>query len=251
VTVAVGLVHAATAAAYLFLFVVAVGEVRSARRVTSFGAALTLMFLGCGMHHAVHAEHALIFGRASSPLVLAGLLVAAVPSAIFLALRLEAMRGGRGDRFLGGTPAWLALAPTALGAFAGILVLAALAEGPSPVTDVPGLASNLVFLLCLLLFLSIEAGASDERLAAIAADRPPIATALAHFAWGTRQYLLVTTVFGLIVAVLDSVALWLLGVPLALTWGFSRSSPTTSPTSDSSSAWCRPRSSPCSRAGRS
>ena len=117
--------------------------------------------------------------------------------------------------------------------------------------SVAGLASNLVFLLCLLLFLSIEAGASDERLAAIAADRPPIATALAHFAWGTRQYLLVTTVFGLIVAVLDSVALWLLGVPLALTWGFSRSSPTTSPTSDSSSAWCRPRSSPCSRAGRS
>jgi len=58
-TVAVGLVHAATAAAYLFLFVVAVGEVRSARRVTSFGAALTLMFLGCGLHHAVHAEHLL------------------------------------------------------------------------------------------------------------------------------------------------------------------------------------------------
>jgi AI-2 transport protein TqsA len=85
--------------------------------------------------------------------------------------------------------------------------------------SVAGLASNLVFLLSLLLFLSIEAGASEERLAAIAADRPPIATALAHFAWGTRQYLLVTTVFGLIVAVLDSVALWLLGVPLALTWG--------------------------------
>jgi predicted PurR-regulated permease PerM len=85
--------------------------------------------------------------------------------------------------------------------------------------SVAGLASNLVFLLSLLLFLSIEAGASGERLAAIAADRPPIAAALAHFAWGTRQYLLVTTVFGLIVAVLDSVALWLLGVPLALTWG--------------------------------
>jgi len=116
--------------------------------------------------------------------------------------------------------------------------------------SVAGLASNLVFLLSLL-FLSIESGASGERLASIAADRPSIAAALAQFAWGTRQYLLVTTVFGLIVAVLDSVALWLLGVPLALTWGFSRSSPTTSPTSDSSSAWCRPRSSPCSRAGRS
>ena len=145
-TVAVGLVHAATAAAYLFLFVVAVGEVRSARRVTSFGAALTLMFLGCGLHHAVHAEHALVFGRATSPLVFAGLLVAAVPSAIFLALRLEAMRGGRGDRFIAGTPVWLALAPTALGTFGGVLVLAALADGPSVVTDLPGLVSNLVLL---------------------------------------------------------------------------------------------------------
>ena len=36
---------------------------------------------------------------------------------------------------------------------------------------------------------------------------------------GTRQYLLVTTVFGLIVAVLDTVALSILGIPLAVTWG--------------------------------
>ena len=108
-----------------------------------------------------------------------------------------------------------------------------------------------VFLLSLLLFLSIESGASGERIASITADRPPIAAALAHFAWGTRQYLLVTTVFGLIVAVLDSIALWLLGVPLALRGGFWRSSPTTSPTWDSSSAWCRPPSSPCWQAARS
>ena len=50
-------------------------------------------------------------------------------------------------------------------------------------------------------------------------DRPKIVEALGHSAWGTRQYLLVTTVFGLIVAVLDTVALALLGIPLAVTWG--------------------------------
>ena len=49
-------------------------------------------------------------------------------------------------------------------------------------------------------------------------DRPRITEALAHFAWGTRQYLLVTTVFGLIVAVLDWIALVILGIPLAITW---------------------------------
>jgi AI-2 transport protein TqsA len=86
-------------------------------------------------------------------------------------------------------------------------------------SSVAGLASNLVFLLALLLFLSVEAGGTGDRLASIAADRPRITEALAHFAWGTRQYLLVTTVFGLIVAVLDTIALALLGIPLAITWG--------------------------------
>ena len=112
-------------------------------------------------------------------------------------------------------------------------------------SSVAGLASNFVFLLALLLFLSVETGGAGDRVASIAAERPRIAEALGHFAWGTRQYLLVTTVFGLIVAVLDSIALALLGIPLAVTWGLSRSSRTTSPTSGSSSGWCRPRCSGC------
>jgi predicted PurR-regulated permease PerM len=86
-------------------------------------------------------------------------------------------------------------------------------------SSVAGLASNFVFLLALLLFLSVETGGAGDRVASIAADRPQIAEALGHFAWGTRQYLLVTTVFGAIVAVLDTVALALLGIPLAVTWG--------------------------------
>jgi hypothetical protein len=69
-----------------------------------------------------------------------------------------------------------------------------------------GLASNFVFLLALLLFLSVGSGGYEDRPASIAADRPGVSGALGRFAWGTRQYLLVTTVFGLIVAVLDSIA---------------------------------------------
>jgi predicted PurR-regulated permease PerM len=85
--------------------------------------------------------------------------------------------------------------------------------------SVAGLATSLVFLLALLLFLSVESGGYGQRLAQIEADRPRITAALERFAWGTRQYLLVTTVFGLIVAILDSIALALLGIPLAITWG--------------------------------
>jgi AI-2 transport protein TqsA len=82
-----------------------------------------------------------------------------------------------------------------------------------------GLATSLVFLLCLMLFLSVEAGGVDQRLAAVAADRPQLETALRSFAAGTRSYLVVTAVFGLIVGVLDGGALWLIGVPLPVLWG--------------------------------
>lgn len=89
----------------------------------------------------------------------------------------------------------------------------------SVLASVGGLVSNIVFVLSLLLFLSIEASAAPARLAEIAQDRPAVAVALADFARGTRRYLVVTTVFGLLVAVLDTVALMLLGIPLALVWG--------------------------------
>ncbi|MEU6151909.1 AI-2E family transporter [Actinosynnema sp. NPDC047251] len=85
-------------------------------------------------------------------------------------------------------------------------------------SSVGGLASNIVFLLCLLLFLSVDAGSTGARMAVIAADRPEVAAALAKFAAGTRSYLVVSTVFGLIVAVLDGVALAIIGIPLPILW---------------------------------
>jgi AI-2 transport protein TqsA len=89
----------------------------------------------------------------------------------------------------------------------------------SVLTSVTGLATNLIFLLALLLFMSVETSASDRRLAIIAEDRPAVAGALGSFVSATRTYMLVTTVFGLITAVLDTFALWLMGIPLALLWG--------------------------------
>ena len=82
-----------------------------------------------------------------------------------------------------------------------------------------GTLSSLVFLLCLMLFLSVDAAGIERRLAAVAADRPQLESALRSFAHGTRSYLLVTTVFGLIVGVLDAAALAVIGVPLPVLWG--------------------------------
>lgn len=86
-------------------------------------------------------------------------------------------------------------------------------------SGVTSVLSNLVFLLALLLFLSAEANGLPARMAEIAADRRAVVQALHGFAHGTRRYLVITTVFGFIVAVFDTIGLALLGVPVALLWG--------------------------------
>nr|WP_228069577.1 AI-2E family transporter [Actinomyces bowdenii] len=68
-------------------------------------------------------------------------------------------------------------------------------------------------------FLMFDTAKIETRAAALNLLKPELATALAGFAASVRSYWLVSTIFGLIVAVLDVVALWILGVPLAITWG--------------------------------
>ncbi len=86
-------------------------------------------------------------------------------------------------------------------------------------SGVVGLSGNVVFLLSVMLFLTIESGGFRAKLAVLAAARPHTAAALERFATGTRRFLVVTTVFGLLTAVVDTVALLALGVPLAVLWG--------------------------------
>ena len=82
-----------------------------------------------------------------------------------------------------------------------------------------GALSNTVFLIAVLLFMCIDAVEYPARLALSAAQRPQVVGALRDFATGTRRYLWVTTVFGLIVAVIDTLVLWALGIPLPFLWG--------------------------------
>ena len=84
---------------------------------------------------------------------------------------------------------------------------------------VTSLLGNLVFLLSLLLFLSIEASGAGTRLALLARDRAPIAAAFTGFTRATRRYMGVNTVFGLLTGLVDAVVLALMGVPLAVLWG--------------------------------
>lgn len=85
--------------------------------------------------------------------------------------------------------------------------------------NVAGVLSNLFFIVTLLLFMAFD-GAQTKPLMAWAREHRPDATdAMASFARGTRTYLGVSAVFGLIVAVIDTVALWAMGVPGAFVWG--------------------------------
>lgn len=79
--------------------------------------------------------------------------------------------------------------------------------------------SDLFFVATLLVFLAFDS-AQVSRLAAGAREhRPQLVDALASFASGTRSYLGVSAVFGLIVAVIDSAMLWALGIPEPFVWG--------------------------------
>ncbi|MBF6160490.1 AI-2E family transporter [Nocardia cyriacigeorgica] len=81
-----------------------------------------------------------------------------------------------------------------------------------------GVFSNLFFVMALLLFMAVDGMTIGRRMRIVRRVRPDIAYALTSFVRGTRRYLVVSTVFGVIVAVLDGGALWLLGVPLPVLW---------------------------------
>jgi predicted PurR-regulated permease PerM len=81
------------------------------------------------------------------------------------------------------------------------------------------LVGNLVFILTLILFMTIDGSQFPRHLTAAREARPTLIGAMETFAHATRSYLIVSTVFGLIVAVLDTLALALIGVPAPGVWG--------------------------------
>lgn len=91
------------------------------------------------------------------------------------------------------------------------------------VTDIFGgllsTLSDLFFILTLLLFLAVDGVAFPINLRTMQGAHGRFAEAMASFAIGTRRYLVVSTVFGLIVAILDVGLLYLLGIPLPWLWG--------------------------------
>lgn len=130
-TMAIGGVSAVLGTVYLTLGVIAAQELISSRRtygMSRFGLGFILMASSCGPHHILHAMHVL-HGHDISGVVAAATLLALPPGVVFVALRIEAMLGGRGDRFVSGTPNWLLVIPAMSLIGVGSMIARSLSDG--------------------------------------------------------------------------------------------------------------------------
>jgi hypothetical protein len=75
-------------------------------------------------------------------------MVALPAGLLWFGLRFEAFRGGRGDRFIAGTPAWVALTPTALGIYVTALAAGAIALLHRPdLSQIPLVIPNIMLVI--------------------------------------------------------------------------------------------------------
>lgn len=74
-------------------------------------------------------------------------------------------------------------------------------------------------MVTVVVFLAFDASGIGPRLEMIRQARPRVAEAMQTFARNVRKYWIVTSLFGFVVSVFDVIALSIIGVPLAVTWG--------------------------------
>src|SRR5205823_11599560 len=134
---AVALVNIALGVAYTSYGIITALEMKNDWRsfgFSHFGAAWIAMAFTCGPHHFDHGLHVLADGRAGT-LDLLGVLIGLPAGVIWLSLRIEAFMGGRGDRFILGTPRWLrAIAPLSVVYLAMVVVSSLVILVRHPVT---------------------------------------------------------------------------------------------------------------------
>ena len=112
-----------------------------------FGAAWIAIAFTCGPHHLVHGIHLLNAGTHAGVIDLAVVLIGFPAGVTWFLLRVEAFRGGRGDRFISGTPAWMMALPTLAGVYVTAMVAAAVGIGVTTPHELVVVAPNLLLVL--------------------------------------------------------------------------------------------------------
>ena len=95
--------------------------------------------------------------------------------------------------------------------FAGILT--------SALGSVTNIVTLLTVIIVMIFMMAFDTDTFGGRERALKRHQPRIWHSIADFIEGVRRYWVVSTIFGLIVAIIDVVALEFLNVPLALVWG--------------------------------
>lgn len=111
-----------------------------------FGMAWIAMAFTCGPHHLEHGLHVAIAGRDGGPLDLFAVLIGFPAGLTWFLLRVEALRGGRGDRSIAGTPRWVTALPALSLLYVVVLAAAALQVLGSGARFSPRLTPNLLLL---------------------------------------------------------------------------------------------------------
>ncbi|HVF19639.1 MAG TPA: hypothetical protein VNA14_05300 [Mycobacteriales bacterium] len=124
-TVALGVLSLVLGTVYVGYGVITIVDLRrgwSEQGLSHFGLAWVCMAFTCGPHHLEHGLHLLLADRAGGGLELLAVAVGAPAGIIWFLLRVEATVGGRGDRFVSGTPAWLRALPWISAGYAVLMV---------------------------------------------------------------------------------------------------------------------------------
>jgi predicted PurR-regulated permease PerM len=77
---------------------------------------------------------------------------------------------------------------------------------------------GLILVLAYVIFMAADAAFVPALIAELAQRRPRLASSLDAYAVGVRRYVVVNTVFGIFIAILDGLILLALGIPGPLTW---------------------------------
>lgn len=86
-------------------------------------------------------------------------------------------------------------------------------------TNVSMVAGLLTTVVMAVFFVAMDSMGIDRRMLMLLDVKPSLSAAIGGFAGGVRRYWIVATIFGLIVAFLDVIALAIIDVPLIWVWG--------------------------------
>lgn len=148
-TLAVGLLNLLLGTVYTSYGLMTIVDLRrgwATRGPSHFGFAWLAMAFTCGPHHLDHAAHVLLTDRSGGGLDLLAVAVGLPAGVTWFLLRVEAMWGGRGDRFIEGTPRWLLVSPV-IGAIYSAVLFSTLATITRGDAFEPRIIPNLALLV--------------------------------------------------------------------------------------------------------